>query len=105
MTNVIGGRGHRHLPAGAAAREAAAVAMAVVLTGTAARTPSSRVRIPSGAVVTVGAVNDGAQARTGHGRGPAGIHERAQAVSGSVVTERTADGRFRLHVGIPEGGS
>jgi two-component system sensor histidine kinase DesK len=50
-------------------------------------------------------VNDGAQARTGHGRGLAGIHERAQAVSGSVVTERTADGRFRLHVGIPEGGS
>jgi hypothetical protein len=40
MMNVIGGRGHRHLPAGAAGREAAAVAMAVVLTGTAARTAS-----------------------------------------------------------------
>jgi two-component system, NarL family, sensor histidine kinase DesK len=47
-------------------------------------------------------VNDGAPAQTGHGRGLAGIHERALDLSGSATAERTADGRFRLHVELPE---
>jgi two-component system sensor histidine kinase DesK len=47
-------------------------------------------------------VNDGAPAQTGHGRGLAGIQERALDLAGSATAERTPDGRFRLHVEIPE---
>jgi two-component system sensor histidine kinase DesK len=45
-------------------------------------------------------VNDGPPAQTR--RGLAGIHERALDLSGSATAERTADGRFRLRVEIPE---
>lgn len=58
----------------------------------------------AGRVVLV-IVNDGAPAQTGHGRGLAGIHERALDLSGSATAERTADGGFRLHVELPEGDS
>jgi two-component system, NarL family, sensor histidine kinase DesK len=47
-------------------------------------------------------VNDGAPVHTGHGRGLAGLRERALDLSGSTTAERTADGRFRLHVELPE---
>jgi two-component system, NarL family, sensor histidine kinase DesK len=47
-------------------------------------------------------VNDGAPAHTGHGRGLAGLHERAAGLSGSATAERTTDGRFRLQLELPE---
>jgi two-component system, NarL family, sensor histidine kinase DesK len=47
-------------------------------------------------------VNDGAPAQIGHGSGLAGLHERALDLSGSATAERTPDGRFRLHVELPE---
>jgi two-component system sensor histidine kinase DesK len=46
--------------------------------------------------------NDGARPPAGTGRGLAGLAERARALSGSVSTEHTRDGRFRLVVEIPE---
>lgn len=47
-------------------------------------------------------VNDGARPPSGEGRGLAGLAERAQALSGSLATERTRDGRFRLVVEVGE---
>jgi two-component system sensor histidine kinase DesK len=46
--------------------------------------------------------NDGAGTPAGAGRGLAGLTERARAVSGSVTTDRTPDGRFALIVDVPE---
>jgi two-component system sensor histidine kinase DesK len=46
--------------------------------------------------------NDGALAPAGEGSGLDGLAERARALSGSVTTDRTRDGRFRLLVEVPE---
>ena len=46
--------------------------------------------------------NDGALTPAGAGSGLAGLTERARAVSGSVTTDRTPDGRFELLVEVPE---
>ena len=46
-------------------------------------------------------VNDGARPPTRGGSGLAGLGERARALSGSVSSERTRDGRFRLAVELP----
>jgi two-component system, NarL family, sensor histidine kinase DesK len=48
-------------------------------------------------------VNDGARPPTRGGSGLAGLGERARALSGSVSSERTRDGRFRLAVELPLG--
>ncbi len=47
-------------------------------------------------------VNDGAPTPAGEGSGLAGLTERARALSGFVAARRTADGEFRLLVGVPE---
>jgi two-component system, NarL family, sensor histidine kinase DesK len=47
-------------------------------------------------------VNDGARPPTRGGSGLAGLGERARALSGSVSSERTRDGRFRLAVELPQ---
>jgi two-component system, NarL family, sensor histidine kinase DesK len=47
-------------------------------------------------------VNDGAFPPTGEGTGLAGLAERARALSGSVSTRRTRDGRFQLQVQVPQ---
>ncbi len=46
-------------------------------------------------------VNDGAGTAMGEGNGLAGLAERARAISGSAVAQRTVDGRFRLLVELP----
>jgi two-component system, NarL family, sensor histidine kinase DesK len=46
-------------------------------------------------------VNDGARPPTGGGSGLAGLGERARALAGSVSSDRTRDGRFRLAVELP----
>jgi two-component system, NarL family, sensor histidine kinase DesK len=46
-------------------------------------------------------VNDGARPPTRGGSGLAGLGERARALSGSVSSGRTRDGRFRLAVELP----
>jgi two-component system, NarL family, sensor histidine kinase DesK len=65
------------------------------------RTSSITARRRSGRV-WLEIINDGVRPRAGTGRGLAGLAERARALSGSVATERTRDGRFRLVVEIPE---
>lgn len=47
-------------------------------------------------------VNDEARPPAGEGNGLAGLAERARALSGSALAERTRDGGFRLLVEIPE---
>jgi two-component system, NarL family, sensor histidine kinase DesK len=46
--------------------------------------------------------NDGAPAEAGHGTGLASMAERAKAISGSLVSTRSPDGRFRLLIEVPE---
>jgi two-component system sensor histidine kinase DesK len=47
-------------------------------------------------------VNDGARPPARGGSGLAGLGERARGLSGSVSSERTRDGRFRLTVELPQ---
>jgi two-component system sensor histidine kinase DesK len=54
-----------------------------------------------GGTVRLEIVNDGADTPTGEGYGLTGLAERARAISGSVLTGRTGDGRFRLLVEVP----
>jgi two-component system, NarL family, sensor histidine kinase DesK len=46
--------------------------------------------------------NDGAPTPTGQGSGLAGLAERATALAGTVTHQRTADGRFRLLLQVPQ---
>jgi two-component system, NarL family, sensor histidine kinase DesK len=47
-------------------------------------------------------INDGAPAPAGAGSGLAGLAQRATALAGTVTHQRSADGRFRLLLQVPE---